>query len=242
MYVPVGAIAAALPRLHTLHASNDRTGHNFGVAEFYGELLPRLQSFHFEGWWPGGERNATPPSSLLPLPRLHDLKWMTHDRQQRAAMQLPREFMGAHPVSLQGYLPAVAEWLTTVEVVHRESTASGPLVRARDLWLEVASLRAHYSDIARLLFAAPLLRRLTVQVADWGEEIPRLLVVELITDPAFAGLVHPRLRHLIVECGSDAQPDSAAAADCAFVLQQRRFPRLRRLTLDDQDYPVSPAE
>jgi hypothetical protein len=48
--VTVAAIAAALPRLHTLHAFNGRRGHDFGVAEFFDNLLPHLQSFHFEGW------------------------------------------------------------------------------------------------------------------------------------------------------------------------------------------------
>jgi hypothetical protein len=242
--VSVVAIAAALPRLHTLHAGNDRQGHDFGVAEFFHDLLPRLQSFHFDGWWSNCERHAVSPQQLLSLPRLRDLKWLGRDYQAHTAMALPRGFIGAQPASLHGSLPVIAEWLTRVDATCPGSAAeNGPLAQVRELWVGVATLRALYSDTARLLRAAPQLRLLTVDICDEGEEEDAvwLSAAELITDPAFAGLVHPRLRHLAVGCEYDARPDDGAA-DCAFVLQQRQFPRLRRLTLDEQDYPVSLTE
>jgi hypothetical protein len=47
--VPATAIAAALPRLHTLHVDLQDRGGKFPVAASYDELLPRLRSFHIDG-------------------------------------------------------------------------------------------------------------------------------------------------------------------------------------------------
>jgi hypothetical protein len=234
--VPVAVIVAALPRLHTLHASNDIRGRSSAVAGFFDDLLPRLRSFHFEGWWPEDAHDA-PPQSLAPLPSLQDFHWLDHDTGSMDTMHraLPRGFMGAHPVSLDVFGPAITEWLTTIESARPGWAASGPFTRVRELSITVWTLEA--PDLARLLHSAPQLRRLTIDIFDLVEEAPLWLTAgEPIADPAFVGLVHTRLRHLVVSCDQDGEFDDGAAA---VVLQQRHFPRLRRLTLNGQEYPVS---
>jgi hypothetical protein len=150
--------------------------------------------------------------------------------------------MGAQPVSLHGALPVIAEWLTTVEATHCGSAMvrNRPLAQVRNLMLGVRKLEA--PDLARLLRAAPQLRRLTVDICFRIKEASLWLTAGApITHPAFAGLVHARLRHLVVGC-DHARPDGGAADDCAVLLQQHHFPRLRRLTLNEEEYPVSMTE
>jgi hypothetical protein len=234
--VPVATIAATLPRLRTLHAENMRRGHDFAVAEFFESLLPHLQSFHFNGWWPEDAHDAA-PQSLVQLPSLQDFHWLHHDTgsMDLSPRALPRGFMGAHPVSLNVFGPAIAEWLTTTESARPGWAANGPFTRVRDLSITVGTLEA--PDLARLLRAAPQLRRLTIDIFYFVEDDPLWLIARApISDPAFAGLVHRRLRHLVVSCDLDEEFDDGAAA---VVLQQRHFPRLRMLTVNDQQYPVA---
>jgi hypothetical protein len=227
-HVRIAAITAALPRLRTLHARNDREGHCFAVAGFYGDLLPRLQSFHFYGWWPvDDERDVSPPP---PLPQLQEMDW----KRVWQSTTLPHGFMGAQPVSLYADLPAIAEWLTTVEVTRPGSAVHGLLARVRDLRIAGAP------DLTRLLRAAPQLRRLTL-ILDRDEEDPLwLTAADPVVDLAFAGLVHRWLRHLIVV--HNGPRPGEMAADCAVILKQRHFPRLRRLTINRHEYPVSVTE
>jgi hypothetical protein len=239
--VPVAAIAAALPRLHTLHAGNDSRGPEFAAATFFDDLLPRLQSFHFVGWWPEDEGE---PRSLVPLPLLQDLLWLRYDRSLFwNPMPLPRGFMGALPKALHGCLPAIVEWLTTVEATRRGSAADGPLAQVRDLWINVQTLEP--PELARVLRAAPQLRRLTLETKSQGlraDNDPLWLIAGgPISDPACAGLVHTRLRHLVLRCENDPRPNDVTP-DCAFLLQQSHFPRLRRLTFNEREYPVSVTE
>jgi hypothetical protein len=227
--VPVAVIAAALPRLHTLHASNTHR-HDFAVGEFFDDLLPRLQSFHFQGWWPEEEADAA-PRSWPPLPRLHDLHWLRDDRSQDLRpMPLPSGFMGARPVSLRGHPPVIVEWLTTVEAAWPPGPAAhGPLAEVRDLSIHISHLEA--PDLERLLRAAPQLRRLTLNCEITGKQI---------LEAAFADLrVHPRLRHVVIRNNRGRRSDEAPAEDCTLLLRQRYFPQLRRLTVDGQEYPVS---
>jgi hypothetical protein len=233
--VSIAAIAAALPRLHTIHAFNGRGGRDFTLAGFFDDLLPRLQSFYLEGRWPLEEEDeGGRMRSFAPLPRLQDFRWLCYDRSLFwNPRPLPRGFMGARPVSLRGCLHAIIEWLATVKATRRGSAGTdGALAQVRDLWIAAGELAA--PDLARLLRAAPQLRRLAVEVRPVDGSF-WLIAREPITDPAFAGLVHARLRHLIV---TTLDPDTVAA-DCAFLLRERHFPRLRRFTLNLRDYPAS---
>jgi hypothetical protein len=144
-------------------------------------------------------------------------------------MPLPRGFMGSRPVSLRS-LPAIAEWLTTVEAASPPgSAANGPLAQVRDLSIQVPHLEA--PDLVRLLRAAPQVRRLTIN--------PERASTKHIPEAVFAELVHLRLRHLIVERPRDPRFDTEPAVDCGILLRQRSLPRLRRLTVNGQEYPVS---
>jgi hypothetical protein len=87
--VPTTAIAATLPRLHTLHLDHGFNDFEFSVDPFYDELLPRLRSFGVEGAWP--ETSDTTSTAIVPtLPLLEDLKW-----RGWAEISLPRLFLAA---------------------------------------------------------------------------------------------------------------------------------------------------
>jgi hypothetical protein len=235
--VSVAAIAAALPRLHTLHASGGRWGDSAAVAGFYDDLLPRLQSFHFAGWWP--EKSGAP--ALSPLPLLHDLNWKGSVDDEENWIEepraLPNEFYGAQPESLHATLFSIAERLTEVEAADgHESGADRFLARVRDLWIGLETFEVSNSDFARLLHAAPQLRRLTVEFNREQEKIDGAEGED--EDSAILEVVHTRLRHLVVIC-HDEGGSSEEVADCAVKLQHLYFPRLRRLTVDNEDYAVS---
>jgi hypothetical protein len=63
-----------------------------------------------------------------------------------------------------------------------------------------------------------------------------VLLDESISEPAFGGLVHPMLRHVAVCVASS--PVGPVSNGCGLRLRQRHFPRLRRFTVDGDDYPV----
>jgi hypothetical protein len=229
-------IAAALPRLHTLHL-NIIHGGEFPVAAFYDELLPRLRSFHLQGKWPKTSEDGTEmtdvPLPLLPLPLLEDLKWSGWDAP------LPRQFMGARPSTLNISDVDLIELLEAGD--HRASAdspiATSPLACVRALTLRLAGWTPpEAAVIARLLRAAPHLRQLTFYVMARAHAV-WVLSGELTSEPAFAGLVHPRLRHVAV-MSMFLQADGPVSGVCGARLRERHFPRLRRLTMDDEEYPV----
>jgi hypothetical protein len=86
--------------------------------------------------------------------------------------------------------------------------------------------------MARLLRAAPHLRHLTFHTDDW-RYVHWLLANEFHSE---SGLVHPRLRH--VAFTSEHVPAHLMPRVCGDQLRQRNFPCLRRLTVDDEEYPV----
>jgi hypothetical protein len=53
----------------------------------------------------------------------------------------------------------------------------------------------------------------------------------------FAGVAHPSLRHVAIINQYPPQ-DEPLPSDCGARLRQRYFPRLRRLTVYDEEYPV----
>jgi hypothetical protein len=119
--VPAAAIAAALPRLHTLHHVGPV---DFRVAVFYDELLPRLRSFGLEGSWP--ETDGTEMADIPPLPLLEDFTWPA----ERVETSLPRRFMGARPSTLKICNVALAGWLKAVDDANSGSpTVTSPCGR-----------------------------------------------------------------------------------------------------------------
>jgi hypothetical protein len=226
--VPAATIAAALPRLHTLHVQNVIFRVEFPVAPFYDELLPRLRSFRLGGAWPETSNSAeTVDAPSLPL--LEDLHWCER--------HLPRQFMGARPLTLVITAVALVNWLKAADAAGADSsTATSPLARVRELALRLGGTPPEAAFMARLMRAAPQLRQLTFYVMDRVHAL-RVLSEESACEPAWAGLVHPRLRRIVV-ISLFRRTHSLVSRDCGVPLRQRHFPRLRRLTVDGEEFPV----
>jgi hypothetical protein len=229
--VSMSTIATALPRLHTLDATLDtRDPPLAAVAGFFEDLLPRLQVFNFFGWWPQAETDER-MSSPRELPFLRELVWECSSTER----QVLRGFMGARPSKIHTSHAMIASWVTTDEgrtvEEGEEAVNSGPLARLRDLCL-YGSGGSDSSDVARILRAAPQLRKFAV--IDGLRGSPSWYTLTGPPDPAFAGLVHPRLRSVLIQ--SEGGTALTLDADCAAQLRHRHFARLEHLTVDKHQY------
>jgi hypothetical protein len=243
-YVPTATIAAALPRLHTLHLHHQLHRIDFSVAGFYDELLPRLRSFHLEGAWPEtSEESQTAVVRALPL--LEDLKWCAIEANP------PRQLMGARPSTLSIYDMALDAWLQQAADGAGHLDALSPLARVQALTLRVEEEPPEVTSMGRLLRATPQLRKLTFDVCEWeyADNSPWFLSKDSVTPGmVFAtGLFHLRLRHVAVNSLFVATPslyptrsahDVPVPDGCGVLLRQRHFPRLRRFSANDEEYPV----
>jgi hypothetical protein len=233
--VSIPAIAAALPRLHTLKGY--RTYYPPGtdsasVSGFFTDLLPRLRVFHFKGVWPA--EDATTLTAPPPLPLLEELTWWPGDPP------LFGRFRGAQPVSVHAHYDLIAEHLPG-----RDDTiapACSFLVRVRELWILNAAGTIKLADVARMLRAAPQLRAFRALPRLAGEASWVTATADSL-DPALLGLVHRRLRCFRIVVGrpfrgsrsrdresSSSDDDCGGPAtydDCGSRLQRTCFPRLR---------------
>jgi hypothetical protein len=212
------AIAAALPRLHTLaafiSASDDPPVTHTAVVGFFDILVPRLHVLEYRGPWPA-DNQAPMVIVPRPLPLLQELIFCCF-----SDFPVARGFMGARPAMLQINLAAVADMLLAAPLMTGEVTHQ-PLARVRDLCVTVGDGGAlDPSDVALLLRAAPQLRKFNA-----GRLRGRL---EWAGDPAFTGLVHPLLRsvRVIVATKADAPP-----VDCTMELRRLFFPRLQQVVI-----------
>jgi hypothetical protein len=202
--VSVAAIAAALPRLHTLggtsyYRSRDTTA---AVAGFFDTLLPRLRVFRFNGDWP--VQDGLPKAPVQALPLLEELVW----QRGNDGLDIDDGFAGAQPVTL------CAPYATVVKYAAASSAGGcSPLSRVRDLQFYDTTPQA--SEVAAVLRAAPELRTLDGGVLDTS--------LNWCSDPAFAGLVHRKLRLLQFQ-HSEREELIAAQYD---ELQAHHCPRLR---------------
>jgi hypothetical protein len=230
--VPAAAIAA-LPRLHTLHLNHTKLSSSaFPVAAVFDEVLPRLRSFRLVGTWPE-PRDGTEVADVPSLPRLEDLKWC-------GSSDLPRQFTGARPSTLFISGADLVTWLKATDgAVADSSTVTSPLACVRALTVRLGIQPPLTASMAWLLREAPQLRQLTFRVFR-TEHTVWVLSHEAPSESAFAGLVHPRLRHVVVSCehSESNHVDVPAPGGCGARLRQQHFPRLRRLTVDDEEYPV----
>jgi hypothetical protein len=145
--------------------------------------------------------------------------------------------MDARPSTLDIIATSLAEWLKAADGASADSpTAASPLARVRALALRLGGTPPEAAFMARLMRAAPQLRQLTFYVMDRVHAL-RVLSEESACEPAWAGLVHPRLRRIVV-ISLFRQTHSLASRDCSVPLRQRHFPRLRRLTVDGEEFPV----
>jgi hypothetical protein len=226
--VPAAAIAAALPRLHTLHLKHDVTRFDFPVAAFYDELLPRLRSFHLKGSWPETS-DRTQIADVPALPLLEDLGWrcwMTNN--------LPRRLMGALPSMLDISHEDLAVWLKAIE----SPTVASPLARVRTLSIRLGVTKPERPFVARVLRAAPQLRDFTFDVhfALWRNALA-VFSGAYTLQRSFPPLAHLQLRRMAI-FSENSPLDVPVPGGYGVRLRRRHFPRLRRFAVGDREYPV----
>jgi hypothetical protein len=138
--------------------------------------------------------------------------------------------MGAQPVMLVMPHAAVADMLLAAPMMAPGEAPYQPLARVRDLSL-VPSMGCDVpplsSDVARLLHAAPQLRKLNGGLLQGG--------FDWLEDPAFTGLVHPWLRSVdvLVE-----MVDPQLPVECGVQLRRLHFPRLQQLIVNSDQHLV----
>jgi hypothetical protein len=244
---PKALATAALPRLHTLHAfcESPAMAFMFELDEFFDTLLPRLRSFHFDGYWPDHDSYEGLPTKFRPLPLLRDLEWNGHDCDSNnptgrpAPLEMPYGLMGARPSTLNAHQSAIVHWLDLAEHVQGEAAVmanDGPLVNVRDLTTQFEKLDQKVPEFGGILLSAPQLRRLELDVYSKKNSIT-CLTSPSVPDPALEGLVHKRLREIAITCKRFPRP-LAVTKDFAVTLRQRHFPQLRSFRLDDEQYAV----
>jgi hypothetical protein len=242
--VSTSAIAAALPRLHTLGVVSPPAGvPAAAVAGFFEDLLPRLQVFQFLGYWPQNldtHDDAASSTAPQPLPHLRSLKLHGLDGHAPPWMG----FIGARPLEfLTDDVVMIERWLA-LEDHHRDgdaaasTSASGvvccPLGSVRTLQIAVRSLCSP-PDAAQLLRAAPHLETLTVSVFASDVDVDS----SWLRHPAFDGLVHSKLKRIVL---SGLRSIFPFTSDCLLRLRHLHFPRLRGVTIDRREYLVTPLE
>jgi hypothetical protein len=230
--VSMAAIAAALPRLHTLDVFSHSTNlPAAAVAGFFEDLLPRLQDFESGGWWP--QDSISQDTTLLcpprPLPHLRTLKVFSSHLPPWAG------FMGARPLELSAGDAMIERWLAP-EVVG--PTAVCPLTRVRTLYFRVRSASVFTpANVARILHAAPNLETLTV--AAWEVDIDASWLAPS-GHPAFGGLVHSHLRR--IRCYGKSFLDLLLRSDRTRLRSRPHFPRLQEVECYATTFFVTPLE
>jgi hypothetical protein len=182
--VSIEAIAAGLPRLHTLEVASEQRAAPpvSAVAGFFECLLPRLRVFHFSGSWPKDDPAIAEPPR--PLPLLHELSWQCND--------FVSGFSNAQPSKVCApFHTMIAHWLTSGGSSCYGQAAHAPLACVRHL--HIFSCLPEPTQMASVLHAAPELRTLNAGVPYQGG-------LHWVDDPAFEGLIHPRLRSIRGTC------------------------------------------
>jgi hypothetical protein len=145
--------------------------------------------------------------------------------------------MAARPSTLDTSVAHLVAWLNAVDRAGLVSqTVTSPLARVCRLTLNVEWTPPEATSVAQLLREAPQLRHLTFYMRT-RDHARWVLSEEFTSEPAFAGLIHPRLRHIAVTC-MQWKAGGPVPGVCGVRLRQRHFPRLRRLTVDGAEYPV----
>jgi hypothetical protein len=238
--VSIAAIAAALPRLHTLDAVTTPAGVTAAaLAGFSDDLLPRLHVFQYLGRWPQNLSSEDAASSLcqLQLPQLRTLSL----RSFRSHPPPWTWFMGARPLELWTDAVMIEHWLPPTLAASGAGAAAacrgealGPLASVRTLHIAVQPPAVFTAtNVARLLHAAPQLETLVVFAL--GVDADESWLV----DPAFDGLVHLKLKRVRLFGIPLTAPLSS---DRLTSLRQRHFPRLRRAAIDGCEYFVTPLD
>jgi hypothetical protein len=245
--VSVAAVAAALPRLHTLSATSSPAD-SAAVAGFFTDLLPQLRVFRFRGRWPAPaaeEAAVTPTAPPPPLPLLKELEWHEfHSTNHLAQPTVLRGFLGARPTVLSAPYDLIAECLQGRVAGAPDDLASNLLTRVCDLQVLLSAVTASFdvTAMSQALLAAPQLRAFgmltIVQTATHVHGDTSWLTSSAAPLPqAFVGLVHPRLRYVDVELPPGRPPPRDVG--CAARLRRICFPRLRELRVNDETFFVA---
>jgi hypothetical protein len=235
--ISTAAIAAALPRLHTLGVVAPPPGvPASALAGFSEDLLPRLQVFEYRGCWPQSpdHQDAALLCQPPPLPHLRTLKLLG------SAMHPPpwTWFMGARPLELDiDAALMISRWLPPDDLVAAaDGAAPCPFASVRTLKV-VARSPALFTptNAARLLRAAPHLEKLMVCV--FASEVN--VDSSWMAHPAFDELVHLKLNVIRVYGWT---PTTPVTSDSVMRLRQRHFPRLRVVAIDGCEHYLTPLE
>jgi hypothetical protein len=141
--------------------------------------------------------------------------------------------MGARPLTLNASVIDLIVWLRAGRLGPDSPLAVSPLAYVRALTIRLGFNPPETAVVARLMSEAP-----------HGFEHALWVLSETFTpEPAFAKVVHSRLRHVGITSKYYPQdlpvPVPVPVPDgCGMRLRQRHFPRLRRLTVDDEEHPV----
>jgi hypothetical protein len=191
--VSVGAIAAALPRLHTLTCFIPyySTAHS-SVAGFFTDLLPRLRVFDFHGTWPvAAAQSAAAPIALPPpLSGLEKLVWDECSPQPTVL----REFLGARPIFVRAPSELIAEYLTgRGDGAANRVEPAGFLSRVCELHVVGGTVSIGVSDVARILRETPRMHTFLINRRIRGDA-SFLKASTAPLHPAFVDLVHRHQR------------------------------------------------
>jgi hypothetical protein len=237
--VSVAAMAAALPRLHTLTAVITRAVPTGALTGFFEHLLPRLRVFHFSGMWPSSREADTTAGGFVaqPLPLLQELAWNSPTSHHAEALK----FIGAQPVTLDTSHEMIADWFVAADgdniTVAGAIGAGGPLACLRDLRVSGVGSSDTF-DMARMLRAAPHLRALAIggfQGSPFWHTLDG-------PDPHEMAPTHARVRSIVIH--SAVEETRPPRVDTVARLREgRHFPRLRELTVSSRQchyVPLTP--
>jgi hypothetical protein len=229
----MAAIAAALPRLHTLDVFTFQVVEAAAVAGFFEDLLPRLQDFECGGLWPQDPTSqySTSSSPPPPLPHLRTLEIYNNHGPPWA------RFTGARPLELRADNVTIERWLAPLGD-GGGVMADSPLASVRTLFvLARGSTNGVLTpmDVARILRASPNLETLSVSTdaaidASWLAQSAH---------PAFGRLVHSKLRR--IRCYGEGF-STILRPDVKRLRRRPHFPRLKWINFCGRDCFVTPLE
>jgi hypothetical protein len=228
----MAAIAAALPRLHTLSVFAFGAVADAAVAGFFEDLLPRLQNFEFGGLWSQDPDSRDFTSSLSPprsLPHLRTLEILGGHAPPWTW------FMGARPLTLCADDATIERWLPSE--VDDGTAALCPLASVRNLFIFARSASVFTpTNVARILRASPHLETLSVSAS---AKIDVSWLAPSGHHPALGGLVHSNLR--CIRCFGEIF-SASLQFDLARLQRRPHFPRLKAVNCDGLEYFITPLE
>jgi hypothetical protein len=235
--VSMAAIAAALPRLHTLGVDIIPDVPAAAVGGFFDDLLPRLQVFESVGWWPqdllSQEVAASTRAPPQPLPQLRTLKLRGFGRYPASWTQ----FMGARPLVLSIAEAMIEHWLPSDDGGDGGAVFS-PFASVRTLCITDVQSAIVFTptNVARILRASPNVETLTVSA---DVDIDASWLAHSGHHPALGELVHSNLRR--IRCFGESF-SAVLRPDFTRLRRRPHFPRLKCVNFSGHEYFITPLE